>query len=83
MVQRVEQIKSEPGKDIAVFGGAELASSLINLDLVDELVFALHPILLGEGKPFFQNISGRKYYTLKECKPYSTGLISLTYERKR
>ena len=78
--KQVTKIKNEPGKDIAVFGGAELACSLINLKLVDELVLAICPVLLGKGKPFFVNISERNYFTLKESKTYSSGLVSLTYE---
>ena len=50
--KEVEKLKNQPGKDIAVFGGAELLSSLLNLDLVDELILAICPILLGKGKPF-------------------------------
>ena len=78
--KQVTKIKNEPGKDIAVFGGAEFACSLINLKLVDELVLAICPILLGKGKPFFVNISERNYFTLKESKTYSSGLVSLTYK---
>jgi len=81
--ERVMKIKNEPGKDIAVFGGAEFACSLINLKLVDELVLAICPVLLGKGKPFFGNIMERNYFTLKESKAYSSGLVSLTYQLKK
>ena len=50
----VEKIKNQPGKDIAVFGGAELLSSLLNYDLVDELSLAICPSLVGKGKAFSQ-----------------------------
>jgi dihydrofolate reductase len=79
--KEVIKIKKESGKDIAVFGGAELVSSLINLDLIDELVLAICPVVLGKGKPFFINIKERKRYRLKEVKSYTSGLVSLTYER--
>jgi dihydrofolate reductase len=79
--KEVMKIKNEPGKDIAVFGGAALVSSLINLDLIDELVLAICPVLLGEGKPFFVNIKERKNYRLKEVKSFASGLVSLTYEK--
>jgi dihydrofolate reductase len=78
--EQVMKIKNEPGKDIAVFGGAEFACSLINLKLVDELVLAICPIILGSGKPFFTNIHQRNYFTLKESKTYSSGLVSLIYK---
>ena len=55
----VKQIKQEPGKAIWLFGGANLTASLLNLDLVDQIRLAVHPIILGGGKPLFSNISQR------------------------
>jgi len=75
----VEKIKKEKGKDIWLFGGAGLTTSLMNLGLVDELSLAVHPILLGNGKPLFKNIKDRIKLILVDTKTYSTGLVSLTY----
>jgi len=75
----VEKIKNEKGKDIWLFGGASLTTSLMNLGLVDELSLAVHPILLGSGKPLFQNIRARINVNLIDTKKYSSGLVSLTY----
>ena len=80
--KQVEKLKSEPGGQIVVFGGAALACSLLNLDLVDELMLAICPVLLGKGKPFFPDIQKRMDWKVKEVKTYSSGLISITYERK-
>jgi dihydrofolate reductase len=79
LFEEVTKIKSEPGKDIWLFGGAELTSSLINLGLVDEIGLAVHPILLGSGKPLFKNIRERIHLNLIDTKTYSTGLVYLTY----
>ena len=75
----VKRIKNEPGKDIWLFGGASLTGSLLNLALIDELWLAVHPIILGAGKPLFNNIQNRIWLTLQDTKTYSTGLVSLTY----
>ena len=75
----VEKIKNEKGKDIWLFGGASLTTSLMNLGLVDELSLAVYPILLGGGKPLFNNIKQRIKLKLVDTKTYSTGLVSLTY----
>ena len=75
----VEKIKNEPGKDIWLFGGASLTTSLMNLGLVDELSLAVHPLILGSGKPLFQNIAGSIKLSLLDTKTYSTGLVSLAY----
>ena len=77
--EEVEKIKQAKGKDIWLFGGAALTSSLMNLKLVDELWLSIHPILLGGGKPLFSHIKERNYLELLDAKTYSTGLVSLKY----
>ena len=77
----VEKIKRQPGKDIAVFGGAELLSSLLNLDLVDELSLAICPVLLGNGKPFFNSLEKKSNWKVNEVKHYTSGLIYITYSK--
>ena len=75
----VRQIKKEPGKDIWVFGGAGLTASLLTHGLIDEISLAVHPLILGAGKPLFSNIQSRMPLTLTDSKTYSSGLVSLTY----
>jgi dihydrofolate reductase len=75
----VEKIKNEEGKDIWLFGGAWLTTSLMTLELVDELSLAVHPIILGAGKPLFYDRIGRVNLQLVSTKSYSTGLVSLNY----
>jgi dihydrofolate reductase len=77
--REVEKIKKETGKDIWLFGGAELTTSLMNLGLVDELSLGVYPILLGGGKLLFNNLKERIKLALIDSKTYSTGLVSLTY----
>ena len=77
--EKVRRIKDEPGKDIWLFGGASLTASLMNLGLVDEISLAVHPIILGDGKPLFSQIASRIALTLMDTKRYSSGLVSLTY----
>lgn len=76
---KVESIKKEKGKDIWLFGGAGLTTSLMNLNLVDELWLSVHPILLGSGKPLFQHLADRVKLNLLDAKTYSTGLVLLKY----
>ena len=75
----VEKIKNKDGKDIWLFGGASLTSAMMSLKLVDELHLAVHPILLGGGKPLFHDVAGRIQLKLLDTKSYSTGLVSLKY----
>lgn len=48
---RLTGLKKQKGKDIAVFGGAGLLASLLELQLVDEISISVIPVLLGSGKP--------------------------------
>ena len=75
----VTSMKSLEGKNIWLFGGAELTNSLLEARLVDELMLAVHPIVLGKGKAMF-NLRQRKSLTLLDAKTYSSGLVSLHYK---
>ena len=77
--KEVEKIKNEPGKDIWLFGGASLTNSLMQYDLVDELSLAVHPILLGSGKPWFSDLKKRVKLKLINSKEWDTGLVTLNY----
>ena len=76
----VTAIKKSKGKDIWLFGGAQLTTTFINDGLVDELWLAIHPILLGGGKALFQGIKNRVKTKLVETKTYGTGLVLVKYE---
>ncbi|MCB9315934.1 MAG: dihydrofolate reductase [Lewinellaceae bacterium] len=77
--EQVREIKGRPGKDIWLFGGAVLTANLLHAGLVDELSLAVHPIVLGSGKPLFSSIPDRMKLNLLDAKTYSSGLIILTY----
>jgi dihydrofolate reductase len=79
--KEINLIKNQPGEDIWLFGGTELTTTLINYGLLDELHLAVHPILLGGGKPLFKDIDGNMEFVLIDTKTYSTGLVQLFYER--
>lgn len=77
--QQVEKIKREKGKDIWLFGGGNLTTSFMNLKLVDEVWLAVHPVILGSGKPLFSNMKECVKLKLLDIKTYSTGLVFMKY----
>jgi dihydrofolate reductase len=81
IIKEIKRLVAQPGKNIWLFGGAELTTLFINEDLVDELWLSIHPLLLGSGKPLFQNIGERKNLKLVTHKVYNTGLVSLLYQK--
>jgi dihydrofolate reductase len=80
-VRRLKE--DEKGKDILVMGGGVLAKSLFEADLIDEIGFNIHPVLLGSGIPLFYEMSRQIDLELKECRQLSGGCVLVTYTVKR
>ena len=76
---RILEIKSKKGKDIWLFGGSTLITSLLNLGLVDEIRVGINPIILGGGIPLFKEIRDRIQLRLIKAKTYNSGLVGLFY----
>lgn len=79
----VRRLKSEEGKGICVMGGGLLAKSLFEADLIDEVGFNIHPVLLGSGIPAFHEMTRQIDLELIKCQQLSTGCVILTYQVKR
>lgn len=78
----VRTLKRKSGRDIWLVGGAEIVNQLLPAGLVDEMMLALHPVLLGKGTPLFTQTARRLNYKLKNQKQYSTGLVQLHYRKR-
>ena len=78
-VSLVQLLKTEPGKDICVMGGAEIGKSLFAAGLIDELGVNIHPVLLGSGIPLFCEMETRIQLELRECKQLKNGCVYLSY----
>ena len=78
----VRRLKEEKGQDICVMGGGVLAKSLFEADLIDELGFSIHPVLLGSGIPLFYEMSRQIDLELKDCRQLSGGCVLLSYTVK-
>jgi dihydrofolate reductase len=78
-VEEIRRMKQQPGKDMMVLGGATLVSSLMNLDLIDELHLMVNPLILGGGKALFKDVKERHSLKLIRVKPLKSGMVSLTY----
>ncbi len=80
--EQVIKIKEREGKDIAIFGGATLLASLLNLQLVDEITVAIIPVLLGKGKTMVDALAEKVWLKFLHCKSYSNGTLQITYSVK-
>lgn len=79
-VTLAEQLKSEEGKDIWLFGGGLLFRSLLDAKLVDTIELGVMPIALGSGIPLLAPGDRSPKLQLTESKTLSGGALSLTYD---
>lgn len=59
VADEVKRLKQQPGKDLALFGSATLASTLMRLGLIDEYRLLVSPVVLGSGTPMFRDVKER------------------------
>ena len=79
--ETIAELKASPGKDIWLFGGGELFTSLANLGLVDSVSVALMPVMLGSGRPLFPASASRLPLQLVRQQVYQkSGIVSLEYQ---
>ena len=79
--QTVAELRTTPGKDIALFGGGELFRSLLSAGLVDEVSVSVVPVLLGGGIPLLPPPADRARLRLRSHRVYeTTGTVLLHYD---
>lgn len=82
-VQFVQDLKRQPGKDICLMGGGELAQALLSAGAVDKVGLNIHPVLLGTGVPVFRDPGHRVSLRLTECRPLDGGCVLARYDVAR
>ena len=78
VAEEVAKLKQQPGKDLAV-GGASLASSFIELGLVDEYQVFVSPVVLGGGTRFFPPLEERIELELVETRTFASRVVYMHY----
>lgn len=76
---KLDELRSRPGKDIWLYGGGELFRSLLALGCVDTVEPAVIPVLLGGGVPLLPGPAVRKKLSLIGQRTYSSGIVWLEY----
>ncbi len=76
---RINEIKKQAGKDIALFGSPTATHSLIQLNLIDGYWLFVNPIILGRGIPLFADIKAKTKLELLNTRRFTCGVTELNY----
>jgi dihydrofolate reductase len=79
----VASLRERAGKDLLVAGGGELVRACLDAGLIDELVVALHPVLLGGEVPLAAPGARRTQLVLVAERRFPSGLVHLAYRVDR
>ncbi len=66
-------------QSVWMVGGPMLAKDFISKNLADEIIISIMPIILGDGKLFFDYIGKEQRLHLKDSKAYKDGMVELCY----
>ena len=75
----VQDLKARLSGEIWLCGGGELAGTLIEAGLVNDLVLKVNPILLGDGRPLAAGLTCRQSFRLVDCRTYDSGVVVLRH----
>ena len=57
-----------------------VSAGCLRLGLADEVRYAILPVLIGDGIPFFEKVARDIALHLAEVKAYQSGTVELRYE---
>jgi dihydrofolate reductase len=81
IAEEIKKLKQQEGKDLVLFGGASLAQTFVEHDLIDEYRLVVHPVLLGQGKSLFQENKNKLALKLIQAKAFQAGAVLLCYQK--
>jgi dihydrofolate reductase len=77
----IRKLKEQGGKDLYVFGSANLSETFINDNLFDEYRIGIAPVILGSGRPLFRQGVASKNLSLNSIQQLLTGGVILKYSK--
>ncbi|MGA9406416.1 MAG: dihydrofolate reductase family protein [Bacteroidota bacterium] len=81
IAEEVNRLKAQPGIIMSV-SGAGIASTFMQLGLIDEYCLYVHPIILGSGKPMFAHLRDKINLTLIETRTFGSRVVLLKLANK-
>jgi dihydrofolate reductase len=83
LVDEINTLKKQDGKDIIAYGGATFVSALIEQQLIDEFYLFINPAAIGNGMAIFKELKSKQDFMLVKATSFACGIVVLNYERKR
>jgi dihydrofolate reductase len=83
LTEEIARLKREIDGEILVYGSTQLAQTLIEHGLVDQLRLLVHPVVVGAGRRLFGETSDRKPLRLMDTRTVGDGVVILDYEPVR
>jgi dihydrofolate reductase len=80
LVEEINKLKNQNGKDIIVYGGGTFVTSLIKAGLIDEFHLFINPTVIGNGMTIFKGLDKNQNLKLKLAKQFDCGITMLCYE---
>jgi dihydrofolate reductase len=78
--QEIAKVKQSSQKAIMLFGSPRLTQSLAELDLIDEFLINVNPVLLGRGVRMFDSMPKTKL-NLVSTTPFTSGVVGFHYRK--
>jgi dihydrofolate reductase len=82
LLDAVADLKRRVERDIVLAGSAQLAHTLLEHDLVDELRLKVFPVVLGAGRPLFGGTRSMKRMRLVDARCIDGDTAYLSYQRR-
>ena len=84
IAEEVAKLKTQPGKNLVLWGGVRIAQTFAQLGLIDEYWLLIQPKVLGSGQPLFNDIKDRINLKLVSAQPHHTvGAVAVRYQPVR
>lgn len=78
LADEINRLKLKKGKDMIVYGGASFVSALIKEGLIDEYLFFINPVVIGNGMNIFSRLVDKQGMHLMNAEWYDCGIVVMT-----
>jgi len=77
LVDEINNLKNQAGKNIIVYGGDSFVASLMKNDLIDEYYLAVNPADIDNGLPILKELESKQNRALIKSETFDCGMVVL------